>query len=175
MRRRYEDERRGASPSVESAGIRALGSTVFVVLMALGGTASVRFQECSRAGDWDALEHDSQVEPEEASGRRARTASHQRFSAWFWHAIHSREILQVASGFIDAWNLSSPTKLFPLQFRYDSSCVQDVLLWPQLVQDFESASVGSLRTKPKPTSATAKRRFPQFSTVFHSFIRTGSC
>ena len=35
----------------------------------------------------------SQVEAEEASGRRARTTSHQRFSASFWHAIHSREIL----------------------------------------------------------------------------------
>jgi hypothetical protein len=33
------------------------------------------------------------LNPEETSGRRARTASHQRFSAWFWHAIHSREIL----------------------------------------------------------------------------------
>jgi hypothetical protein len=73
--RRNEDERRGASPSVESAGIRALGSTVFVVLMALGGTASVCFEERRRAGDWDALEGYSQVEPEEAPGRRARIVS----------------------------------------------------------------------------------------------------
>jgi hypothetical protein len=60
---------------------------------ALGGTATVRLQRCGRAGDWDALEHVSQVEPEEASCRRARTTSHQRFSASFWHEIHSREIL----------------------------------------------------------------------------------
>jgi hypothetical protein len=87
-----EDERRGASPRVESAGNRALGSKVFVVCVALAGT-DVCLQECSTARDWDALEHHSQVEPEEASGRGAGTASHQRFSAWFWHAILSREIL----------------------------------------------------------------------------------
>jgi hypothetical protein len=52
-------------------------------------------------GNWDALEHYSQVEPEETSGRRARTASRQS-SAWFRHAIHSREILPVILGFIDA-------------------------------------------------------------------------
>ncbi len=66
----------------------------------------VCLQERSRAGDWDALEGYSQVEPEEALGRRARTVSRQRLFAWFWHAIHSREILRVTSGFIDAWNLS---------------------------------------------------------------------
>jgi hypothetical protein len=33
------------------------------------------FEERSNARDWDALEGDSQVEPEEAPGRRARTAS----------------------------------------------------------------------------------------------------
>jgi len=89
---RNEGKRRGASPRVESAGNRALGSKVFVVRMALAGT-DVCLQERSRAGDWDALEHDSQVDPEKASGRRARIASHQRFSAWFWHAILPRKIL----------------------------------------------------------------------------------
>ena len=79
--------------AVEPAGIRALGSTVFVVLMALGGTASVRLQRRGRAGDWDALEHVSQVEPEEASGRGALTASYQSFSASFRHEIHPRKIL----------------------------------------------------------------------------------
>lgn len=68
MRRRNEDERRGASPRVESTGIGALGSTVFDVPMALGETASVCVQERCRARDWDALEYDSQAEPEEASG-----------------------------------------------------------------------------------------------------------
>ncbi len=53
----------------------------FVVLMALGGTATVRLQRCGRAGDWDALEHVPQVEPEEASGRGALPASYQSFSA----------------------------------------------------------------------------------------------
>src|ERR1700757_4975444 len=100
MRRRNEDERRGASPRVESAGIRALGSTVFVVLMALGRTASVRLQKRSNAWDWDALVDYSQVEPEEASGRRARTVSRQRFSAWFWHLIRSREILRITSALL---------------------------------------------------------------------------
>jgi hypothetical protein len=66
MRRRNEGKRRGASPRVESAGIRALGSTVFTVPMALGETASVCLQERSRAGDWNALEGYSHVEPEEA-------------------------------------------------------------------------------------------------------------
>jgi hypothetical protein len=56
-----------ASPRSEPAGIRALGGTVSVVLMALGGTASVCLQKRSRAGDWDALEHDSQVEPQETA------------------------------------------------------------------------------------------------------------
>jgi hypothetical protein len=75
--------------------------------MALGGTACVRLEERSNARDWDAFEGYSQVEPEEALGRRARTVSRQRLSAWFWHAIHSREILRVTSVFIDAsWNLS---------------------------------------------------------------------
>jgi hypothetical protein len=53
-----EDERCGASPRVESAGNRALGSKVFVVCVALAGT-DVCLQECSRVGDWDAFEHDS--------------------------------------------------------------------------------------------------------------------
>ena len=96
MRRRNEGKRRGASPSVESAGIRALGSTVFVVLMALAGTA-ICFEKRSNARDWDALEGYSQVEPEEALGRRARTVSHQSFSAWFRHEIHSREILRITT------------------------------------------------------------------------------
>jgi hypothetical protein len=68
MRRRNEDERRGASPRVESAGNRALGSTVFVVPMALGETAPVGLEERCRARDWDALEHGSQAEFEEALG-----------------------------------------------------------------------------------------------------------
>ena len=46
-----------------------------------------------QAGDWDALEHVPQVEPEEASGRGALPASYQSFSARFWHEIHPREIL----------------------------------------------------------------------------------
>jgi hypothetical protein len=69
-----------------------MGSKVFVVRMALGGTA-VCLEERSNARGWDALEGYSQVEPEEALGRRARTVSRQRLSAWFRHAIHSREIL----------------------------------------------------------------------------------
>ena len=36
MRRRNEDERRGVSPPCEPAGIRALGSKVLIVRMALG-------------------------------------------------------------------------------------------------------------------------------------------
>jgi hypothetical protein len=63
MRQRNEDQRRGASPRVESAGIRALGSKLFIVLLALGGTASVCLQERSNARDWDAFEGYSQVEP----------------------------------------------------------------------------------------------------------------
>ena len=52
------------------------------VLVALGGTAPLCVQERSNARDRDALEDYSQVEPDDASGRRARTVSHQRFSAW---------------------------------------------------------------------------------------------
>jgi hypothetical protein len=71
-----------------------LGSKLFIVPLALGGMAPVCLQERSNARDWDALEGYSQVEPEEAPGRRARTVSRQRFSAWFWHAIRSAKILR---------------------------------------------------------------------------------
>jgi hypothetical protein len=36
----------------------------------------------------------------------------------------------------------------PLQFRYDSSCIQGALLWPLLVQDFVSASVDTSNERP---------------------------
>ena len=52
---RNEGKRRGASPRCEPAGIRALGSKVFIVRMALGGTA-VCLEERSNARDWDAPE-----------------------------------------------------------------------------------------------------------------------
>jgi hypothetical protein len=45
-----------ASPRCEPAGIRALGSKMFIVPLALGGMASVCPQERSNAWDWDALE-----------------------------------------------------------------------------------------------------------------------
>ena len=47
------------------------------------GERLVRLQKRSNAWDWDALVGYSQVDPEEASGRRARTLSHQRCSARF--------------------------------------------------------------------------------------------
>ena len=42
-----------------------------------GGRRLLRLQRRGRAGDWDALEHVSRVEPEEASGRGALPTSHQ--------------------------------------------------------------------------------------------------